>query len=72
MHLAGGLWGPTPEGTPLIQKQGTKPTCSLPGEKLSWNSHTVRPASPLGKDLKTTASGPLFHPPGPLGSWAAQ
>lgn len=65
--------GATPEGTPLILSRGQSPPATSLGRN-SWDSHTVRPASPLGKDLKAAASGPLFHthPPGPLGSWAAQ
>lgn len=51
---------------------GAKAHRNLPRERLSWNSHTARPASLLGKDLMASASGPLFHPLGHWGPGLAQ
>lgn len=39
MHLAGGLWGPTPEGTPLIQSRGQSPPAASLGRNCLGFTH---------------------------------
>lgn len=39
MHLAGGLWGPTPEGTPLIQSRGRSPPAASLGRNCLGFTH---------------------------------